>query len=377
MMKNKISKHISIARHIVDGSLTIDSVKEFKSILRIFPNDPALHRVYADLLTRKKTTRAAMASYRKAATLYIESGMMLQAIVCKFLEWRLEAPSRQNAQRFYQALNGGKYHETPLNIFLNNLSFSEFTALINQMKRVRLPAGKTIKKIGEQEKFLFFIAAGNLKATTLHPLVKGQKEPDKSETYLTENDFFGDIYPFDSDNLSQSYFETTTAVELIKISNSAFKRICKKFPNIELGIIDLLKARSDADGEAILRKVRQTGRRILPIKIDMEIYPGESGHQPIVLDGYSRDVSIGGMCIVIDAGYAHVPFMYKDIKNSRIQISMASEAMTISVSGKIVWSKDIEFEGRKSVALGIQYLNMSPKLSGLMVVFADILKGSE
>jgi len=40
-MKNQVSKHISIAKHIVDGSLTIDSVKEFRGILRIFPNDPA------------------------------------------------------------------------------------------------------------------------------------------------------------------------------------------------------------------------------------------------------------------------------------------------------------------------------------------------
>ena len=376
-MKNKISKHISIARHIVDGSLTIDSVKEFRSILRIFPNDPALHRVYADLLARKKSARAAMASYRKSATLFIESGMMLQAIVCKILEWRLEPPTRQKAQRFYQALNGGEYHETPLNVFINSLSFSEFAAIINRFKRVRLAAGKTIKKIGDQEKFLYFIAAGNLQATTLHPLAKGQEQPEKSKTYLTENDFFGDIYPFDLDNLSQSYFETTTVAELIKISRTALKRICKKFPNIELGIIDLLKARSLGDDEAILRKVRQTDRHLLPIKIDMQIYPGKSGDHPIVLDGYTRDVSIGGMCIVIDAEYAHVPSMYQDIKNSRIQISMASEAMTISVSGKIVWSKDVEFEGRKSVALGIRYQDMTPKLSGLLVVFADILKGSE
>jgi hypothetical protein len=69
--------------------------------------------------------------------------------------------------------------------------------------------------------------------------------------------------------------------------------------------------------------------------------------------------------------------MYQDIKNARVQISMASEAMTISVSGKIVWSKEVVSEGQKSIALGIQYQNMTPKLSGLMVVFADILKGSE
>jgi hypothetical protein len=375
-MKNQISKHISIANHIVDGSLTIDSVKEFQSILRIFPNDPALHRVYADLLDRKKSLRAAMASYRKAATLFIESGMMLQAVACKRLEWRLEAPTRLKARRFYQALNGGKYHETPLNVFFNRLSFPEFTALINRMKRVRLTAGKTIKKIGEQEQFLYFVTAGNLMATTIHPLGEGPEAPEKSKIYLTKNDFFGDIYPFESDKLSQAYFETTTVAELIQISRTALKRICKKFPNIELGIIDLLQARSYADDKEILRRVRQTDRHVLPIKIDMQIYPGKSGGHPIVLDGYTRDVSIGGMCIVLDAGYEHVPSMYRDIENSRIQISMASEAMTISVSGKIVWSKEVLLEDQKSVAVGIQYRDMTPKLSGLVVVFADMLKDS-
>lgn len=376
-MKNKISKHISIARHIVDGSLTIDSVKEFRSILRIFPNDPALHRVYADLLARKKSIRVATATYRKAATLYIESGMMLQAIICKILEWRLDPPTSQKARRFYQALNGGKYHETSLNIFFNRLTFPEFAAFINQLKRVRVPAGKTVKKIGAQEKFLYFIAAGQVTATTLHPLAEGQQEAEKSRVYLSENDFFGDVYPFESEKISQSYFETTSVTELIKISQNALKRIGKKFPNIELGIIDLLKARSDTDKEEILRKVRQTDRHLLPIKIDMQIYPGRSGDHPIILDGYSRDVSIGGMCIVLDAGYEHVPSMYQEIKNSRIQVSMANEAVTISVSGKIVWSKEVVSEGQKTIALGIQYQNMTPKLSGLMVVFADILKGSK
>ena len=374
-MENQISKHISIAKHIVDGSLTIDSVKEFRSILRIFPNDPALHRAYADLLARKKLLRLATESYRKAATLYIESGMMLQAVVCKILEWRIDPPTPLKARRFYQALNGGKYHETLLNVFFNRLSFPEFAAFINQLKRARIKAGTTIIKMGAQEKFLYFIAAGNVIATTPHPLVQGQEDAEKSKVYLTENDFFGDIYPFESDKISQSYFETTTVTELIKIPPTALKRICKKFPNIELGIIDLLKARSNVDDEEILRKVRQADRRAMPIKIDMQIYPGKSGHHPIVLDGYSRDVSIGGMCIVLDAGYAHVPSMYEDIKNSRIQISMTIEAMTISVSGKIVWSKEVVFEGQKSIALGIQYQNMTPKLSGLMVVFADILKG--
>jgi hypothetical protein len=41
-----------------------------------------------------------------------------------------------------------------------------------------------------------------------------------------------------------------------------------------------------------------------------------------IVDGYTRDVSIGGMCIVLDPRYAHVPAMYQDIKAVHIQISM-------------------------------------------------------
>ena len=53
-MRININQQISIAKHIVDGSITLDSTDEFKSILRIFPSDPALHRAFADHLVRKK-----------------------------------------------------------------------------------------------------------------------------------------------------------------------------------------------------------------------------------------------------------------------------------------------------------------------------------
>lgn len=318
-----------------------------------------------------------MRSYSKAATLNIESGMMLQAIICKILEWRLKKPTRQKAQRFFRALSGGRYHQTPLNVFINGLSFTEFTALVNQMTRVRMAAGRTVRKIGDRETDLYLIVTGNLKATTLLPLNGNQEEPPKTIVYLSENDFFGDIYPYDSEKISQAFVETITAAELVKISKVKLKRICKKYPNIELGLIDLFKARSEIGAESLLRKVRLIDRHKLPIKIDLQIYPGKSGDHTIVLDGYTRDVSIGGMCIVLDAKYAHVPSMYQDIKNARIQISMPGDAMTISVVGKIVWRKQVSAEDQKTVALGIQYQNMTPKLSGLLVVLADILHESE
>jgi len=372
-MRSSISQHISIAKNIVDGSLTLDSIDEFKSILRIFPSDPALHRVFADHLVRKKQFETAISSYSKAATLNIESGLMLQAIICKLLEWRLEKPSRQKAERFHRALSGGRYHETPLNVFFNGLAFDEFSALVNQMTRVRVSTGKTIRKIGDQEKDLYLIVSGALKATTILPLAEMQDEPQKSTVYLTENDFFGNIYPFEARNISQAFIETLANAELVKIPREKLVRICKKHPNIELGLIDLFKARSEADQKGLLRRVRLTSRHKIPIKIELKIYPGKSENNSIVLNGYTRDVSIGGMCIVLDAEYAHVPSMYRDLRNAGIRIAFQSDAVAVSVAGKIVWSREVALDAEKTVALGIQYRNMSPQLSGLLVVFADIL----
>jgi CRP-like cAMP-binding protein len=375
-MKRNISQHISIAKQIVDGAIALQSTEEFKSILRIFPNDPALHRVFADHLVRQKKIEEAIISYGKAATLNIESGMMLQAIICKVLEWRQKNPDRQKAERFHRALSGGRYYQTPLNVFFNSLSFDEFSSFVNQMTRIRVAAGKTVRKMGEQEKDLYLIVSGTLKATTILPLARMQDEPQKTTVYLTDNDFFGSIYPFENENISQAFVETITNAELVKIPREKLKKICKKFSNIELGLIDLFKARSEAGGEGFLRQVRLTGRHKLPIKIEMKIYPGDTGHHPIILDGYTRDVSIGGMCVILDAKYDHVPTMYQDIRNAAIQVSMESDAMSVSVSGKIVWCKEVAVEAEKTVALGIQYLNMAPKLSGLLVVFADILHGA-
>ena len=372
-MTSKLNQSISIAKQIVDGSITINSIDEFKSILRIFPNDPALHRVYADLLARKNSHSAAVRSYSRAATLNIEAGMMLQAIICKILEWRLKKPTRQRVRRFYNTLSSGSYYQTPLNEFLINLAFDEFTALVNQMTRIRLAAGRTIRKIGDPQAELFLVVSGNLKATTLLPLSKTRSKPQNESVFLTDNDFFGDIYPYNSSKISQAFVETITAAELVKISKAKLRRISKKYPNIELGLIDLFKARSEIGESGLLRKVRQIDRHLLPIKVEMQIFPGNSDDHPIVLDGYTRDVSIGGMCVVLDPDYAHVPSMYQKIKRVQVRLSMPGDAMTIGVAGKIVWSRQVKDEGRKTVALGLQYRNMPPKLSGLLVVFADIL----
>jgi tetratricopeptide (TPR) repeat protein len=80
----------SIMQRILDGTLTIESVEEFKEILDIYPDDPILRRKYADLLVERSQLDQAIAAFGLAAELFIDQGMNLQAIVAKILQWSIE-----------------------------------------------------------------------------------------------------------------------------------------------------------------------------------------------------------------------------------------------------------------------------------------------
>ena len=134
-MKGQLSKQISVAKHIIDGSITIDSVKEFQGMLQIFPNDPALHRAYADLLVRKQLYEAAVQSYHQAAELYAAAGLLLQAVVCQVLKWRIHPPTDAETQKFWDILHASKYHEIPTNAFFACLSHTELVTVMNAIER--------------------------------------------------------------------------------------------------------------------------------------------------------------------------------------------------------------------------------------------------
>ena len=44
----------NISEQINEGFINIDSVEEFAELLEDFPDDPALHKAYADILVKKK-----------------------------------------------------------------------------------------------------------------------------------------------------------------------------------------------------------------------------------------------------------------------------------------------------------------------------------
>ena len=115
--------HISIADQLIDGKMKISSVEEFESILELFPEEPELQRLYAYMLAKKNRPNAAAESYNKASDMFIDSGMNLQAIFSKSLQWRIKAPSRLNeVLDFVKKLQHKKFLDQPVNAFFSMLS---------------------------------------------------------------------------------------------------------------------------------------------------------------------------------------------------------------------------------------------------------------
>jgi CRP-like cAMP-binding protein len=371
-MKPNLSGYISVAEQITDGSITIKSIKEFKSILKIFPNDAALQKAYSDLLKKKKQPEAAVKSYDNAAQLFIDAGKILQAIDSKMLQWKIKLPTSQEAQLFYSILHQGSYYESPLKAFFHRLSYPEMVAVVSKLVRLELSPGKLIKKTGDPEKNLYFVVSGNLKETVFVPLRKrGGSLYRKRASFLTENQFFGDIYPFKEENKSKSYIETSTRAELVRITKSNLIKICEKYPNIEMGLIDLYNVRKKAGNEKMLPKVRKIGRHQLPLKINLHIFTNANQKEPLIIDGYSRDVSIGGLCVVLDGKYKSISGIYKNIKTAKIEMSLPDEELALKVSGNIVWSREFSWKKKKIVALGFRFKEMAPKFKGMFFMMAD------
>ena len=372
-MKPNLKSHISIAEQIAEGSLIIKTISEFKSILKIFPNDPALQKVFSDLLLKHKQGAEASKSYDKAAQLFAEAGKFMQAIDCKLLQWKIKPPTPKEAQLFYANFQKGNFNESPLKTFFQRLSYREMMSLVPKLVHLKLAPGKLIKKTGDPENNLYLVVSGEVKETFFSPLRK-QKDTlyRKRVSILTENHFFGELYPFKEDSTSKSFIETSARTELLRISKSNLIRICKKYPNIEMRLLDLyhLRKKSDDNGDAP-EKIRKIGRHQLPLKINLHIFTNSNQHEPLILDCYSRDVSVDGLCVILDGKYKSISSIYKNVKTAKIEMSLPNDELTMKVSGTIVWSREFSWKKKKIVALGFQFKDMSPKFRGMFFMMAD------
>jgi CRP-like cAMP-binding protein len=371
----------SIPEHIIDGSIAIDSIEAFGSILKQFPDIPALKKKYADLLFKQNLLDLAAKSYGEAALLFMESGKMLQALVSKKLQWLIKPPPNKEIHQFLSALSQKNFEESPLKQFFDKLSPREMLAVISGLVRVRLIAGKTVLKAGDKETDLYFIVSGTLKDSAFPSLETKEKIHRKSNIYLSDDNFFGEVYPFKNDKTCTSDIETVTQVELVKISRQKLIKLSRHCPNIEVALMYLFKVRSSDEAKDHLKYLRQADRYQLPIKMILEIPPTGPFKSPIAIEGYSSDISIGGICVVLNGSSEHVPDLLNSLAsfngNKQIKISFPGDTMELKVQGNIVWSHQISFNGKKTLAVGIQFQENSPKMRGMLFMFARSLGGTD
>ncbi len=359
----------SIVSQIIDGSITIDSIGEYQSMLKIFPDNPYLHRALADLLVRRRSLAAAVDYYDKTAELFAQSGMVLQAVVAKMLQWQIENPDLKAIKHFYNMLLGKNPRSTPLCMFFASLSFNELTAVITRLERFILPAGKVVKKFGDVEANLYMVVSGTLIRRT-YPRTRPFTAKEKLiET--PEMEVFGDVFPLGKEHLSPSYTETTSRVELAKLTRESLIDLCKQYPSMEPALQDLFDNLAGVAGNHHVK--RRMRRHPIPVRIRLEIMSGRDRRPRFSASGFARDLSIGGACILLDE--AVEPDVARDMidKDARIVMRLPSDAMALNIRGSVIWSRQLAGDGETAHALGIQFKPMPPNLSGLLLVFADNL----
>ena len=82
----------TIPDYIVEGSIVVDSLEAFGTILKEFPGRPELLRMHAERLAAGRSRGPAIQQYDKAARLFLNSGRLLQAWVAQSLKWQLQRP---------------------------------------------------------------------------------------------------------------------------------------------------------------------------------------------------------------------------------------------------------------------------------------------
>jgi len=241
------------------------------------------------------------------------------------------------------------------------MTYPEMIAFMSMLVIRHFPEGSMMKKFGDEENNLYYVVSGTVEKTIYHRLENGGKVQKKSSENLMENDFFGEIYPFEEEKISRSTVETMTRVEFAKISKRRLMKICIKYPRVKRLIHDLYQSRPESDDETFSYTIRKSVRHHLPTQVNITIFSDDPDKAPLDLSGFTQNISLGGASIVLEANDETAHFGSLVGKQVHIQIYLAIAFVNLSISGTAVWSKEISLEGKKSAVLGIQFEEMTDK----------------
>ena len=355
----------SIMQRVLDGTLAVDSIEEFDEILEIYPDDALLHRKYADLLLDKSKLEDAVKAFERAAQLFIERGMNLQAIVSKILQWSIEKPSHDQGLNFHKLLSEDGSQQTPLQRFWANMSYPELVTIMLRLVRMRLSAGDKISCVDDPANEIFFVVSGTL-AETLSPdcQVEASKAGvDLEPKLIGPNDIFGNIFPLDKPTASYTDIIAVTDVELVKIAKPVLSNACNKHPRIEKLLQDIYKPENVDTCDRAWQTVRRSTRYGLPTKVEI-ITPME-GHPNDIRrhTGIAVDLSLGGMCVDLGPSASLTAQVIKKGRNVQAILDLLNEVAILDLTGKIVWQREQANDNGTSMLIGIRFdaLNLTDR----------------
>lgn len=340
-------KTAGVIQQITEGRLVIDSLAEARQLLDIYPSDPALQRVYADLLLEDGQTAEAYQVYGQAAEGFIAAGMNLQAIVTKILQWSLQKPDHSQGRAFHTLLHEGDAENNPLQRFFARLAYPELVTVMRRFVRVKLAAGQDVKKAGDPAKEVFFVVSGTLEES--YPASK-----PKTSTLIGANDIFGDIFPLDRETACLATIKALTDVELVKIAKPVLRAACNKHPNIEKLLRRLHKAgRRQPRPWQTVRRNRRYG---LPTKVTFTLGK-EANDRSGPHEGIALDLSLGGTCIE-PVSPSNLPEQWPDDgQKIFIRLDLLNNTIYLDLKGIVVW-KHCENGARSPVLLGVKFYQL-------------------
>jgi PilZ domain/Cyclic nucleotide-binding domain len=361
MMKYSMSlpdeHQYSIMQRVLDGTLAVNSIDEFKEILEIYPEDALLHRKYADLLMAKSHLDDAVKAYDKAARLFIAHGMNLQAIVSKILQWSIQKPTHEQGMQFHRTLSNEGAQCTPLQRFWANMNYPESVTIMLRLVRLRLSAGDKIVCVDDPADEVYFVVSGTL-AETLSPdcqVEASRAGLDTEPKLISANDVFGNIFPLDQPTASNTDIVAVTDVELVKIAKSVLADACKKHARIKELLLDIYKPENVEKCVRAWQTVRRATRYGLPTKVEISSAPSDPQQKDQRHTGIAVDLSLGGMCVDLGPATAATNHSLHKGQSVQVLLDLLNEVAILDLSATIVWLREQNTGSRPSILLGIRF----------------------
>jgi hypothetical protein len=357
----------SIIEQILAGQIDINSVEEFENLLDVFPGDPDLYRKFADMLAERKHVQAALVAYNKAAMLYLDAGMVLQSIVAKILEWSIVKPSHQEGRDFHAMIRRKGPGDMPSQIFFSQLNYAEMVSLMLRLTRVRLSPGDVIYETGQEASDIYFIVSGTLTET----LPGAADAMSAADIALAENDIFGDIFPLEEQSVYRARVVATSAVELVKISKPVLKATCYRYPRVRGLMERLSRVRTPNNSDRSWQTVRRTCRYCLPADVTLAI-DSEGTDEKRAVDGTTRDLSTGGVCVVLKNDTARADLEKLLRQPLMLTILEGNRTVIDGLGGKVAWQKTVGGSARPTYILGIIFDPMAEETAIALNAFCTI-----